>query len=814
MSEPEGVSGSSAATPTPIGFTVTNRDGGVVPFSRRRLLDCLRAVAYGDGHGPGHGPRPLKVDPDRVMWKVLAGLTDAIPIADLSQLVIDTAVYMAMEHPDYSVFAGRLALRFFQRGLPSEWATFSALTAGLHAHGMVADDYAAVVAAHASVLNAEVACAGVSVDIFGFETLYKSYLLRVGKVPVETPAAMYMRTAIGIHGSDLAAALETFRALVAQEVSHATPTLFFAGTPLPQMSSCFLMDMAEDSIEGIYKTLADTARVSKYAGGIGLAVHKIRAAGSAIKSTNGVSNGLVPMLGVYSATARYVDQGGGKRKGAIAVYLEPWHADVFAFLELKKNHGLETERARDLSYALWVNDLFMARVQKGGKWSLFCPAEAPGLHLVHGPEFEALYEAYEAQGRARAVIDAETLWRAILVSIIETGYPFILFKDKCNAFSNHRHLGCIQSSNLCTEVVQYSSPEETAVCTLAAVVLDTCVRGGFDGSGSAPSPVFDFEKLTASTKLLVRNLNKVLDKNFSPVASAALSSRRHRALGIGVVGLADVFALMGYAYDGPEALALNKAIFETMYYAAMEQSVDLAVEHGPYPSFPGSPLSEGKFQFDLMGVAVDDSRHDWTGLRARVLVHGARNSLLMAVMPTASTAQILGRQESYEPFFAMAYSRRVLAGDFPVVNKHLVAELEARGLWTPEVRAAIVRSRGSVAELAAIPPEVRARYKTAFEIPHKTILRMAVDRQPFICQAQSLNAHIAEPTHDKLTAMLFYSWLHDLKNGVYYTRRKPLANPIQLAAVGSGDGTGAGASTSSTLSTPEVPEPVCTSCAV
>jgi ribonucleoside-diphosphate reductase alpha subunit len=745
-----------------------------MPFRRTRLLAFLGGkVASG-----------LAVDPKKVVWQVVAGLTPGISTRDLSDLVVESASYLASVHPDYSKYAGRMAMHFFEQGLPSLCRTFSGATQVLLAHGAVSAEYASAVSAEAELLDEAVQTAteaGLPIDDFGFKTLFRSYFLRVDNEPVETPAYLYMRAAVGIHGTDTAAALETFRALVAQEVSHATPTLFFAGTRHPQMSSCFLLDMEADSIEGIFSTLSKCALISKFAGGIGLAVHKIRGSGSSIRSTNGRSNGLVPMARVFSDTARYVDQGGGKRKGAFALYLEPWHSDVFAWLDLKKNHGKEEVRARDLFYALWVPDLFMKRVMEGGKWSLFCPDEAPGLHLVHGAAFEALYTSYEAQGRAKRVVDASLLWRAILESIIETGSPFVLFKDACNEFSNHRHLGTIQSSNLCTEIIQYTSPTETAVCNLAAVVLDTCVRAHTD----AP-PEFDFDKLGRLTALLVRNLNKVIDRNFYPVPEAAASNRRNRPIGIGVVGLADTFAKLGMAYGDEASMALNRDIFETMYYSAMEASVELAIEHGPYATYEGSPLSEGKFQFDLMGVAVDDSRHDWTALRARVLRHGARNSLLLAVMPTASTAQIISRQESHEPFFSMMYSRRVLAGDFPVVNRHLVAELEALGLWTADIRAAIVQARGSVATIDAIPQAVRDRFATAFEIRHRVVLQMAADRQPFICQGQSLNAHIADPTFEKLTSMLFFAWSRRLKNGVYYTRSKPASNPVQLAHMSSG----------------------------
>ncbi len=817
---------------------IRTRSGLETQFSSARLLAFLGGpVASG-----------LAVDPKRVLENVEAGVAPGMSTRALADLIVECASSLAMVHPDYSKYAGRMAVHDFTQTLPPGLRLFSGVTQCLLTAGLVSKTYVEAVEAHAAELDEAVAATAplIVLDDFGFRTLQKSYLLRVDGSPVETPACMYMRVAVGIHGADLPEVLQTFAALALQRISHATPTLFFAGSCTPQMSSCFLLTMKEDSIEGIFDTLGTCARISKYAGGIGLAVHKIRGAGSAIRSTNGTSNGLVPMARVFSDTARYVDQGGGKRKGAFAMYLEPWHSDVFAWLDLKKNHGDEGSRARDLFYALWVPDLFMERVRASQPWSLFCPDEAPGLAEVHGAEFEELYTRYEREGRARRVVDSSTLWRAVCESIIETGSPFVLFKDACNAFSNHSHLGTLQCSNLCTEIMQYTSPDEIAVCNLGAVVLDAFVVGGLGGAGAGigtPAPArFDFEGLAAHTAMLVRNLNRIIDINFYPVHEAAVSNCKNRPIGIGVVGLADTFAKMDMVYGDPESMTLNRDIFETMYFAAMSESVKLAQEKGcAYPSYAGSPLSQGRLQFDLMGVAVDDSRHDWTGLRTALAEHGARNSLLLAVMPTASTAQIIGRQESHEPFFSMMYSRRVLAGDFPVVNRYLVQELEALGLWTEEVRMAVVAGRGSVAGVEAIPARLRAKYATVFEIGHRMVLQMAMDRQPFICQGQSLNAHIAEPTFARITSMLFFAWgdgvksvkgakgpgasvNHVLKNGVYYVRRRPATNPLQLAHLartgGGATGTITGATTGTGRDTEKAVEKdteedlACTSCCV
>jgi ribonucleoside-diphosphate reductase alpha subunit len=590
----------------------------------------------------------------------------------------------------------------------------------------------------------------------------------------ERPQQMFMRVAIGIHGRDVDAAIETYNLMSQRFFTHATPTLYNGGTPRPQLSSCFLLTMKEDSIDGIYETLKNCANISKYAGGIGLSIHNIRATSSYICGTNGTSNGIIPMLRVFSDTARYVDQGGGKRKGSFAVYLEPWHADVFDFLELKKNSGKEEMRARDLFYALWIPDLFMERVEADGMWSLFCPNECPGLPDTCGAEFKALYERYEQEGRARKTIRAQQLWFAILESQVETGTPYMLYKDACNLKSNQQHLGVIKSSNLCTEIIEYTSPDEIAVCNLASIALNMYVVKHEDGSRS-----FDFDKLVRVTKVATKNLNKVIDVNFYPVKEARNSNMRHRPIGLGVQGLADALALMRYPYESVEAANLNRDIFEAIYYAACDASCELAEQLGPYESYEGSPMSRGKLQFDLWNVEPTN-RFDWASLRQRIAKFGLRNSLLVAPMPTASTAQILGNNESFEPFTSNIYTRRVLAGEFPIVNRHLLKDLIERNLWSPKTRLQIIANKGSIQGISSIPADLQDLYKTVWEIKQRTLIDMSASRGAYICQSQSLNIFIAEPNISKLTSMHFYCWKKGLKTGMYYLRTKPKADAIQF----------------------------------
>jgi len=608
-------------------------------------------------------------------------------------------------------------------------------------------------------------------DYFGFRTLERSYLMKIDGRVVERPQHLLMRVAVGIHGEDIPAVIETYTLLSEKWFTHATPTLFNAGTPKPQLSSCFLLTMKDDSIDGIYDTLKQTAKISQSAGGIGLSIHNVRAKGSYIKGTGGTSNGIVPMLRNFDMTARYVDQGGGKRKGSFAVYLEPWHADVFDFLELKKNHGKEELRARDLFYAMWIPDLFMKRVEDNGTWSLFCPNEAPGLAEVYGEEFERLYEKYENENKFRRQVKAQDLWFEILEAQIETGTPYILYKDAANKKSNQKNLGTIKSSNLCTEIIQYTSADEVAVCNLASLALPKFVT---------EEGVFDHQKLYEITKVVTRNLNKVIDINYYPVEEARRSNMRHRPIGLGVQGLADVFIMLRMPFDSAEARGLNEDIFETIYFAAMESSMEQAKVHGTYETFKGSPVSQGIFQFDMWGVQPKSNRWNWEQLKQEVKKHGVRNSLLVAPMPTASTSQILGNNECFEPYTSNVYTRRTLSGEFIVANKHLMRDLISLGLWNENMRQKLISTNGSVQTIAEIPQNIKDIYKTVWEISQKSIIDMSADRGAFICQSQSLNIHITNPNFGKLTSMHFHAWKRGLKTGMYYLRSTAAADAIQF----------------------------------
>jgi ribonucleoside-diphosphate reductase alpha subunit len=610
-----------------------------------------------------------------------------------------------------------------------------------------------------------------SYDFFGFKTLERSYLMKVDGKVVERPQHLLMRVAVGIHGEDIPAAIETYNLLSEKWFTHATPTLFNAGTPKPQLSSCFLLTMKDDSIDGIYDTLKQTAKISQSAGGIGLSIHNVRAKGSYIKGTGGTSNGIVPMLRNFDMTARYVDQGGGKRKGSFAIYLEPWHADVFDFLELKKNHGKEEMRARDLFYAMWIPDLFMKRIENNEMWSLFCPNEAPGMADCYGEEFERLYEKYEKEGKARRQVKAQDLWFEILEAQIETGTPYMLYKDAANRKSNQKHLGTIKSSNLCTEIIEYTSPDEVAVCNLASIALPKFVTE--DGK-------FDHQKLYEITKVVTRNLNKVIDVNYYPVIEARNSNMRHRPIGIGVQGLADAFILLRMPFDSEEARGLNKDIHETIYFAAMEASMELSKLNGPYETFKGSPVSKGIFQFDMWGVTPDSGRWDWENLKKEVKQNGVRNSLLLAPMPTASTSQILGNNECFEPYTSNIYTRRTLSGEFIIANKHLMKDLIGLGMWNENMRQKLIATNGSVQPIAEIPQNIKDIYKTVWEISQKAIIDMSADRGAYICQSQSLNIHLTDPNFGKLTSMHFYAWKKGLKTGMYYLRSTAAADAIKF----------------------------------
>lgn len=708
--------------------------------------------------------------------KVIQGIYNNVTTTELDNLAAETSAAFTTKHPDYAVLAARIAVSNLHKNTTKSFSE----TAGLlynyiddktgQVAPLIADDIYAVIQENEDILNAAIIYErDYHFDFFGFKTLEKSYLLKVNGKIVERPQHLFMRVALGIHGADIEAAIETYNLMSEKWFIHATPTLFNAGTPKPQMSSCFLLSMKDDSIDGIYDTLKNCALISQSAGGIGLSIHNVRATGSYIKGTNGTSNGIIPMLRVFNDTARYVDQGGGKRKGAFSVYLEPWHADVFDFLELRKNQGKEEMRARDLFLALWVCDLFMDRVEKDEQWSLFCPNEAPGLFEVHSKEFEALYTQYEAEGRARKVIPARELWNAILDAQIETGTPYLLYKDAANAKSNQKNLGTIRSSNLCTEIIEYSDENETAVCNLASLSLPRFVEG----------KTFNFEKLLEVTKIVTRNLNKVIDKNYYPIEETRRSNMRHRPIGLGVQGLADVFMLLGLPFESDMAKMLNKNIFETIYYGGMVASKDIAKEQGAYETFQGSPLSQGLFQFDLWNVSPSD-RYDWEGLRAEVKQYGVRNSLLLAPMPTASTSQILGNNECFEPYTSNIYSRRVLSGEFVIVNKHLLKDLVNLGLWNDTMKQRIIAANGSVQNIDEIPADLKEVYKTVWEIKQRSVIDMAADRGAFICQSQSLNLFVEQPNYAKLSSMHFYTWKKGLKTGMYYLRTKAAADAIKF----------------------------------
>jgi ribonucleoside-diphosphate reductase alpha chain len=730
-----------------------------------------------------YGLDPAFVQPVEVAMKVVSGIYDGVTTSELDNLAAETAASMTTKHPDYAILAARVAISNLHKNtLKSFSGTMKMLyqytdpKTGQNA-SLIAKDIWKVIQQNAALLDSAIIYdRDFGYDYFGYKTLEKSYLLKLHGKVVERPQHMLMRVAVGIHGEEIEKAIETYNLLSEKWFTHATPTLFNAGTPKPQLSSCFLLTMKEDSIAGIYDTLKQTAQISQSAGGIGLAIHNVRATGSYIKGTNGTSNGIVPMLKVFNDTARYVDQGGGKRKGSFAVYIEPWHADIFDFLDLRKNHGKEEARARDLFFALWISDLFMKRVEANDTWSLFCPNEAPGLSDCHGDEFEKLYEKYELEGKARKTIKAQDLWFAILDSQVETGTPYMLYKDAANAKSNQKNLGTIKSSNLCTEIIEYTSPDEVAVCNLASIALPKFIYLERE-SGYYK---FDHQKLYEVTKVATRNLNKVIDINYYPVPEAERSNRRHRPIGLGVQGLADTFIMLRMPFESDEARQLNKDIFETIYYAAMETSMELATVEGSYETYAGSPVSQGIFQFDMWGVTPTSGRWDWDDLRAKVIKNGVRNSLLVAPMPTASTSQILGNNECFEPYTSNIYTRRVLSGEFVVVNKHLLKDLVKLGLWNDSMKNKLIAANGSVQHINEVPNSIKDIYKTAWEIKQKTILDMAADRGAFICQSQSLNIFMENPNFGKLTSMHFYAWKAGLKTGMYYLRTKAATDAVKF----------------------------------
>ena len=725
-----------------------------------------------------YGLDPKFVNPVEVAMKVINGLYDGVSTIELDNLAAEIAATMTTRHPDFAKLAARIAVSNLHKVTSKSFSntmkrlyTYVDPKTGQNAPLISKETWKVIKDNAAELDDAIIYDRDFSYDYFGFKTLERSYLMKVDGKVVERPQHLLMRVAVGIHGEDIAAAIETYTLLSEKWFTHATPTLFNAGTPKPQLSSCFLLTMKDDSIDGIYDTLKQTAKISQSAGGIGLSIHNVRAKGSYIKGTGGTSNGIVPMLRNFDMTARYVDQGGGKRKGSFAIYLEPWHADVFEFLELKKNHGKEEMRARDLFYAMWIPDLFMKRIENNESWSLFCPNEAPGLADCWGEDFERLYEKYEKEGKYRKQIKAQDLWFEILEAQIETGTPYMLYKDAANRKSNQKHLGTIKSSNLCTEIIEYTAPDEVAVCNLASIALPKFVTE--DGK-------FDHKKLYDITKVVTRNLNKVIDVNYYPVEEAKNSNMRHRPIGIGVQGLADAFIMLRMPFDSPEARGLNTDIHETIYFAAMESSMELSKEHGPYESFKGSPVSKGIFQFDMWGVTPSSGRWDWENLKREVKQHGVRNSLLLAPMPTASTSQILGNNECFEPYTSNIYTRRTLSGEFIIANKHLMKDLISLGLWSEGMRQKLVGANGSVQSIPEIPQNIKDIYRTVWEISQKSIIDMSADRGAYICQSQSLNIHLTDPNFGKLTSMHFYAWKKGLKTGMYYLRSTAAADAIKF----------------------------------
>ena len=746
---------------------VVKRNGRKEAVKFDKVTARIQKLAYGLSE---------HVDTFAVAQKVIEGIYDGVTTSQLDNLAAEIAASMTTRHPDFALLAARIAVSNLHKNTKKSFSeTMQDLYEYIDPHTgkkapLLADDVYEIISKNRELLDSTIIYdRDFGYDYFGFKTLEKSYLLKLNGKVAERPQHLLMRVAVGIHKEDIDSVIETYNLMSERWFTHATPTLFNAGTPKPQLSSCFLLQMEDDSIEGIYNTLKSCAKISQSAGGIGLSMHNIRATGSYIRGTNGTSNGIVPMLRVFNDTARYVDQGGGKRKGSFAIYLEPWHADIFDFLELKKNHGKEELRARDLFYALWIPDLFMERVEADGEWSLFCPNEAPGLYDTYGDKFRELYLKYEEDGRARKKVKAQELWFAILESQIETGTPYMLYKDACNEKSNQKNLGTIKSSNLCTEIVEYTSPDEIAVCNLASIALPRFVVNG----------EFDHQKLFDITYVITKNLNKVIDINYYPVEAARRSNMRHRPIGIGVQGLADTFILMRMPFDSEEARQLNKEIHETIYYAAMTASKDLSKKFGPYETYAGSPVSQGIFQYDMWNVAPTN-RWEWDVLKEEVKKYGVRNSLLIAPMPTASTSQILGNNECFEPYTSNIYTRRVLSGEFPIVNKHLLKDLVKLNLWNESMKNKIIAANGSIQDIPEIPAELKEIYKTVWEIKQRAIIDMAADRGAYICQSQSLNLFIQDANFAKLTSMHFYAWKKGLKTGMYYLRTKSAADAIKF----------------------------------
>ena len=760
---------------------VIKRDGSSEPLKFDKISNRIRKMTYGLNND--------FIDVLEISQKVIAGIFDGITTEALDNLAAETAASLVPKHPDYSLLASRIAVSRLHKTTKKKFSetiqdlyTYIDPETGKPASLINDGTYNVVMENKDTFDSAVIHDRDFNFEYFGFKTLEKSYLLKLYGQVAETPQHMYMRVSVGIWGADIKNALKTYELLSTHMMTHATPTLFNAGTRKPQLSSCFLLTTSDDSIAGIYKTLTDVAVISQNAGGIGLAIHNVRATGSYIRGTNGTSNGIIPMLKVFNETARYVDQGGGKRKGSFAIYLEPWHADVEDFLELRKNTGKEERRARDLFLALWIPDLFMERVEKDLNWSLFSPSEVPGLHEVYGQKFVDLYTKAESEGKARRTVKARDLWSKILESQIETGTPYILYKDAANRKSNQQNLGTIKSSNLCTEIIEYTDKDEQAVCNLASIPVNKFLKSNDNRTSKIVRGKcdVDHELLYSVSYQTAINLNQVIDVNYYPTPETEKSNMRHRPIGIGVQGLADLYAVMGIPFTSEEARRTNSEIFETIYFAAMTASKDLAIKQGPYETFKGSPLSEGKFQFNLWNTEDSElsGRWDWESLRKEVVEHGVRNSLLLAPMPTASTAQIMGNNEAFEPFTSNIYTRRTLSGEYVLVNKHLVKDLIALGLWSEDIKNMIILGKGSVQHIPSIPDDIKEVYRTVWEIKQKDLIEMSADRGKFICQSQSLNLFIEGVNAAKLTAAHFHSWKLGLKTGMYYLRTKSAADAL------------------------------------
>ncbi|HEY6142349.1 MAG TPA: ribonucleoside-diphosphate reductase subunit alpha [Flavobacterium sp.] len=748
---------------------VIKRDGHKEPVMFDKITERIKKLCYGLND---------LVDAVKVAMRVIEGLYDGVTTSELDNLAAETAASMTIAHPDYAQLAARIAISNLHSNTKKSFSeTMNEMYHYVNPRTnqeapLLSEEVHKVIMENAEFLDSHIIYnRDFNYDYFGFKTLERSYLLKINGKIVERPQHMLMRVSVGIHLDDLKSVIETYDLMSKKFFTHATPTLFNAGTPKPQMSSCFLLAMKDDSIDGIYDTLKNTAKISQSAGGVGLSIHNVRATGSYIRGTNGTSNGIVPMLRVFNDTARYVDQGGGKRKGSFAIYIETWHADIFEFLDLKKNTGKEEMRARDLFFAMWTSDLFMKRVQEDGPWTLMCPNECPGLYDVHGEEFEKMYTDYEKAGKGRKTIKAHELWEKILESQIETGTPYMLYKDAANRKSNQKNLGTIRSSNLCTEIMEYTSSDEIAVCNLASLSLPMFVE----------NKKFNHELLFTVTKRVTRNLNKVIDRNYYPVQEAENSNMRHRPIGLGVQGLADAFIMLRLPFTSDEAKKLNQEIFETLYFAAVTASMEMAKEEGPYSTFKGSPISQGEFQHNLWGMKDEElsGRWDWASLRKEVMEHGVRNSLLVAPMPTASTSQILGNNEAFEPYTSNIYTRRVLSGEFIVVNKHLLNDLVERGLWNETLKQELMRNNGSVQDLN-IPQDLKELYKTVWEMSMKDIIDMSRQRGYFVDQSQSLNLFMQNANYSKLTSMHFYAWQSGLKTGMYYLRTKAAVDAIKF----------------------------------